>query len=244
MNPGMESSNGLQPAGRSSTGTKCPSLPAEIWRLIFSVGNFDIHDGFWSTFDHPTMANICRSCTLFRDLVRPRLYRNFESHVLPDDEDSDWQFFSVAKFAWTISMNPRLASLVRHVNIKGVYDTSRKPRGQGIGDPNHPMASVLTNKAAELEIEFKYQKVYTDRHNVNVGFDLVALVLAQLPNLHTLHLFWHDTTTHSIVRMPEPRGGWPWAQSRKKHESRIVVYPMLSRDLKPEPPLTTIIVET
>ncbi|KAI7776637.1 hypothetical protein LA080_004729 [Diaporthe eres] len=106
------------------------------------------------------MASICRSCTMFHDLARPRLYCNFESHVFTND----WHCFSVAKFAWTISKNSHLASLVRRVNIRGVCDMFPEPRVTGTDDPDHPMASVLINKAAELGMEFKYYKVYTNRH--------------------------------------------------------------------------------
>lgn len=210
MNDMMEPSIGLRIAERGSTITKCPSLPAEVWQLIFSVGEFDVHGGFWSTCDYPTMANICRSCTLFRDLVRPILYRNFQSHVFTDD----WHCFSVAKFAWTMCTNPRLASLVRHVSIRGVCDMCPQSGVTATDSPDDPMASVLVNKAAELGIDFNYHEDYTNRHRGNVGFDLVALVLAQLPVMDTLNLFWFST--RNLSRMPTPRGGWPWKQSSKK----------------------------
>lgn len=206
----MESPYGLRPAELSLTTSECPSLPAEIWRLIFSVGDFDVYGRFWSTYDNPTMANICRCCTLFRDLVRPRLYYKFESYVF----DADWHCFSVAKFAWSICTSPNLASFVHHVNIRGVCDMFPRPRVTATDDPDHPMASALINKAAELRMEFKYYEGYTNRDGGNVGFDLVALVLAQLPVMDTLNLAWFDT--HTIARMPEPCGGWPWAQSRKE----------------------------
>lgn len=217
----MRFPTGLQPAECSSTTTKCPSLPAEIWRLVFSVGDFEVDGTFWSTFDHPTMASICRSCTMFRDLVRPRLYCKFESHVFT----GEWHRFSVTKFAWTICKNPHLASLVRHVDIRGVCDMFPEPRVTATDDPDHPMASVLINRAAELGMDFKYYEVYTNRHGGSAGFDLVALVLAQLPMMDTLTLAWFDT--HEIARMPEPRGGWPWTQSRKNH---LWLFPTLSGD--------------
>lgn len=206
----MEPRIGLQTAERSSITTKCPSLPAEVWQLIFSVGKIDAHGDFWSTYDQPTMANICRCCTLFCDLIRHRLYRNFESHVLTDD----WHCFDVAKFAWTICTNPYLASMVRHVNIRGVCDMPRESGVTATDNHDHPVASVLVNKAAELGIDFKYHEVYTNRHGGNVGFDLAALVLAQLPRMETLNLCWFDT--HSFARMPQPRGGWPWKHSSEK----------------------------
>lgn len=206
----MEPPDSLQTAERSSTITKYPSLPVELWRLIFSVGESDVHGSFRSTYDHPTMASICCSCTTFRDLIRPKLYCNFESQVFTDE----WQCFSVAKFAWAICTNPHLASLVRHVNIRGVFDISPEPRVTATDDPDHPMASVLINKADELGMAFKYHEVYTTRHSGFIGFDLVALVLAQLPMMDTLNLAWSDGR-RTIARMPEPRGGWPWVQSRK-----------------------------
>lgn len=207
----MESPYRLRPAELSATTSECPSLPAEIWRLIFSVGDFDGRGRFWSTYDYPTMASICRCCTLFCDLIRPRLYHNFESHIF----DGDWHCFSVARFARTIGASPRLASLVRHVNIRGICDMFPSPRVTATDDPDHPMASALINKAAKLGMEFKYYEIYTNRHGGNVGFDLVAIVLAQLPVMDTLNLAWFDT--HTIARMPEPCGGWPWAQSRKEY---------------------------
>lgn len=82
-------------------------------------------------------------------------------------------------------------------------------------DHGHPMASVLINKAAELGVDFKYYEEYTNKHDSRVGFDLVALVLAQLPAMNTLDLSWLDTYAYTPVRMPEPCGGWPWSQSRK-----------------------------
>lgn len=207
----MESPTGLQTVGPSSTTTKCPSLPAEVWRLIFSVGIFNVRRGcFNSTFDYPTMASICRSCTLFRDLVRPRLYYSFDSHVFTEE----WHFFSVAKFAWSICTSPRLASMVQRVKIQKVCDMSLEPHVASTDSDDHPMATVLTRKAAELGMEFKYYEAYTDTHGGNVGFDLVALVLAQLPMLEELNLDWFDT--HTTARMPEPRGGWPWTQTRKE----------------------------
>lgn len=199
----MESPIGLRPAELSSTTTKCTSLPAEIWRLIFSVGDFG--------YDHATMASICRCCTLFCDLVRPRLYYSFESHIF----DGDWHCFGVARFARTICTSPRLASLVRHVDIRGVCDMFPRPRVTATDDPVHPMASVLTNKAAKLGFDFKYYEIYTNRHGGNVGVDLVALVLAQLLAMDTLNLAWFDT--HTIARMPEPYGGWLWGQSREEY---------------------------
>lgn len=207
----MESIDDLRPAERSSTTTKCPSLPAEIWLLIFSVGDFDEYGGFWSSYDRPTMASICRSCTLFCDLVRPRLYYNFTSKIF-----GGFRCFSVARFAWSITTNPRLASLVRQVKIQGVCEMFPRPSVTATDDPDHPMASVLINKAIELGMEFKYYEVYTNKQGGDVGFDLVALVLAQLPAMNTLDLTWLDAYTYTPVRMPEPCGGWPWSQSRKE----------------------------
>lgn len=156
------------------------------------------------------MASICRSCTLFCDLVRPSLYSRFASHV----SDDNCCFYSVAKFTWAISTNPLLASMVRRVNIEGACDLVTEPRMRRRDTPDHPMAPALIAKAAELGMDFKYLEVYTHRHGGNVGFDLVALLLAQLPNLYELHLKWFDTETR--VRMPEPRNGWPWTKSSKQ----------------------------
>lgn len=136
----MESPYSLRPVELSLTTTKRTSLPAELWRLIFSVGDFG--------YDHATMASICRCCTLFCDLVRPRLNYSFESHIF----DGDWHCFGVARFARTICTSPRLASLVRHVDIRGVCDMFPRPRVTATDDPVHPMASVLTNKAAKIGI--------------------------------------------------------------------------------------------
>lgn len=207
----MESINDLRPAERSSTTTKCPSLPAEIWLLIFSVGEFDEHGRFWSSYDHPTMASICRCCTLFCDLVRPRLYYNFES-----DYFASCRCFSVARFAWSIATNPRLASMVRYATIRRICNMFPLywPSVTATDDHGHPMASVLINKAAELGVDFKYYEVYTNKHGCCVGFDLVALVLAQLPAMITLDLTWFES--YEPARMPEPCGGWPWSQSRKE----------------------------
>lgn len=81
--------------------------------------------------------------------------------------------------------------------------------------PKHPMAPALITKASELGIGFKYYEAYADiRDGGEVGFDLVALLLAQLPNLNEFHLTWFNTQAR--VRMPMPRSGWPWKQSSKK----------------------------
>lgn len=219
----MDSPSSLRTAGRDSTATVCPSLPAEIWQIIFSVGKFDEHDGvFWSDYEIPDLASICRSCTLFRDLVRPRLYYNFSSHVFTwkYPEGKKWQRFSFPKFAWTISTNPHLASLVRRVEIHGVcymWDVDPEspiPREHSSG-PDHSMASVLKRRAAELGMVLRYYDVYTNVHSPqNVGFELVALVLAQLPMLETLNLKWFGTPPIR-ERMPQPLGAWPWNQSSK-----------------------------
>lgn len=210
----MESPTALQTAGYSSKITKCPSLPAEIWRLIFSDGWFDIRGSFWSTFDHPTMASICRCCTLFRDLIRPRLYCNFDSQIFID-EIPDWKCFSVAKFARTVCTNPSLASLVRRVNIWGacnMCDIINLDAPVTLTDnPDHPIASVLIKRAAELGMDFQYYETYTNNDHGISGFDLVELVLVQLPLMHTLHLHWHGT--HDTSSAPQPRNGWPWAQT-------------------------------
>lgn len=216
----MESPTGLETAGHSSTITKCPSLPAEIWQLIFSVGWFDLHGGFWSTYDHPTMASICRCCTLFRDLIRPRLYCNFDSQLWLD-EALDWQCFSVAKFARTISTNPSLASLVRRVDIWGacnMCDVIPDPPVTLTDKTGHPVASVLIKRAAEIGMDFQYYETYTNNDNGISGFDLVDLVLVQLPLMHTLHLQWLGD--HTMSSAPQPRDGWPWAQS-----SMLILWP-------------------
>lgn len=209
----MESPTGLETAGHSSKITKCASLPVEVWQLIFSIGHFDIRDGFWSTYDHPTMASICRCCTLFRDLIRPRLYCNFDSQIFID-EDFDWKLFSLAKFARTVCTNPSLASLVRRVDIWGackMCDIIEDPPVTLTDNPDHPMASVLIKRAAELGMDFQYYETYTDNEFGISGFDLVQLVLAQLPLMDTLHLHWCGE--HDMSSAPQPRDGWPWAQS-------------------------------
>lgn len=206
----MEFPSSSQTAVRSPTAIFCPSLPAEIWQIIFSVGEFDENGGFWSDYDSPDLASICRSCTLFRDLVRPILYYDFS-----DD-------FSLSKFAWTVSTNPHLASLVRRVNIREVcdmWDVVSEPPILWEHRTDQPvasvmMASVLTRRATELGMTLRYYDVYANVHcPQNVGFDLVALVLAQLPMLDTLDLRWCGTPP--MAQMPQPRGMWPWNQSSK-----------------------------
>lgn len=219
----MVSPSSMRPAGHISTATPCPSLPAEIWRIIFSVGSYDEVDGsFWSDYDYSDLASICQSCTLFCGLVRPMLYYRFVSHVMTRfcyDNKSEWQRFSVSKFAWTISTNPHLASLVRQVEIRGVCDALDMDINSATivpleSYPNHPMASVLTRRAAELGIKISYYEGYTNVHwSQNVGFDLVALILAQLPMLDAVNLKWFGRSP--ITRMPEPRGVWPWSESSK-----------------------------
>lgn len=218
----MEPPCSLQTGGPSPIAIVCPSLPAEIWQIIFSLGNFGEDGSFWSHHDIPDLASICRSCTLFRDLVRPILYNNFNSHVLTNINRYKWHRFSFPKFAWTISTNPHLASLVRRVDIRGVRDmwdvVSELPT-LGEHCPDHSvasvmMASVLTRKATELGMALRYYDVYTNAHcPQNVGFDLVALVLAQLPMLDTLELGWCGNPP--MTRMPQPHGSWPWNQSSK-----------------------------
>ncbi|POS71922.1 hypothetical protein DHEL01_v209682 [Diaporthe helianthi] len=214
----MESTSSIAPAGRISTAARCPSLPAEVWGMIFSVGHDDEDGGFWSCFRFPHLASICRSCTLFRDLVRPRLYYRFHSHLLTQIysfNDKEYERFSVAKFARTISTNPHLASMVRRVDIQGVCDkwdvVPEAPVPLGYY-PDDPMASVLTRKAVELGMVLRYYDVYTNVHSPqNVGFDLVALILVQLPMLDTLDLKWSGTPP--MTRIPQPRSFWPWKKS-------------------------------
>lgn len=213
----MESLTGLRTTGRSSITTRRLSLPTEIWRLIFSVGESDVDDNFWSAYDHATLASICLCCTMFRDLIRPRLYYNFDSHVFTDK----WRWFSVGKFARTVCTNPHLSSMVRRVDIRGVCDMDQMCGALSVistDNPDHPMASVLIPRAAELGMDFKYHKLYSEKLSGNeisgfIGLDLVALVLAQLPMMHTLQLFWFDFP--DIPPISQPRGGWPWAHSRK-----------------------------
>ncbi|KAG8157915.1 hypothetical protein KVR01_012187 [Diaporthe batatas] len=199
---------------------KCISLPAEVWLLIFSVGRLDRHGDFWSTYDHPTMAKICRCCTLFRDLIRPRLYCNFESIMFT----GVWHRFSVEKFARTVCENPRLAGMVRRVDIRGLcrMDELFGPaRVLSAGDPDHDLALILVQKAAELGIGLQpYLSYRDDSMRDYVGFDLTALVLAQLPMLHTIRLHWYygpppDTVrvNPSLAGMPKPTSGWPWTSS-------------------------------
>lgn len=218
----MEFPSSSQTTVRSPTAIVCPSLPAEIWQIIFSVGEFDEYGGFWSDYDSPDLASICRSCTLFRDLVSPILYYNFSSHVPTYIRRKEWQRFSLPKFACTVSTNPHLASLVRRVNIREVCDMWDVVSETPIlweHRTDHPvasvmMASVLTRRATELGMALRYYDVYANVHcPQNVGFDLVALVLAQLPMLDTLDLRWCGTPP--MARMPQPRGMWPWNQSSK-----------------------------
>lgn len=219
----MEYPSSLRTAGGKPTAIVCPSLPVEIWRIIFSVGEFDEKGVFWSDYNIPDLASICRSCTLFRDLVRPILYYRFSSHVPIYSPGKKGQRFSLPKFAWTISTNPRLASLVRRVDIGGVrdmWDVVPEPPIVWENCPDHTvasvmMASVLTRRATELGMALRYYDVYAHVHcPQNVGFDLVALVLAQLPMLVTLDLRWCGTPP--MTRMPQPRGVWPWSQSSKQ----------------------------
>ncbi|KAG8159045.1 hypothetical protein KVR01_011488 [Diaporthe batatas] len=217
----MESPSSVRPAARISTTTQCPSLPAELWKIIFSVGYYHEEDGsFWSHYKPPDLASICRSCTLFCGLARPMLYHEFDSHVLTCinyDDNNEFNRFSIVKFAWTISTNPLLASMVRRVNIEGVCDVWDMGMASGSpvpskDHPNHPMASILADRAAELSVDFSYYEVYTNVHSPqNVGFDLVALILVQLPMLDTLSLKWSGRPP--VTRMPDPRGAWPWKQS-------------------------------
>lgn len=219
----MESPCSLQTGRPSPTAIVCPSLPAELWQIIFSFGDFDEDGSFWSHYGIPDLASICRSCTLFRDLVRPILYNHFNSHdLITNINRSKWQRCSFPKFAWTISTNPHLAYLVRRVDIQGVRDMwdqgSELPiLGELCPDrsvASVTMASVLTRKATELGMALRYYDMYTNVHcPQNVGFDLVALVLAQLPRLDTLKLVWCGTPP--MTRMPQPRDSWPWNQSSK-----------------------------
>lgn len=219
----MESPSGLRTVARSSTVPVCPSLPAELWQIIFSVGKFDERDGvFWSDYEISDLASICRSCTLFRDLVRPRLYYNFISYYNHTShphlrQGEKWHRYSFPKFAWTISTNPHLASLVRRVEIQGVChmrDVTLEPPTLREKCFDDFMASVLTRTAAELGMALEYYDVYTNVHSPqNVGLDLVALVLAQLPLLDTLDLKWCGPPP--MTRMPQLHGVWPWNQSSK-----------------------------
>lgn len=80
--------------------------------------------------------------------------------------------------------------------------------------PDHPMAPALTSRAAELGMGLSYYEGYTNVHSPqNVGFDLVALILAQLPMLDAVNLKWFGRSP--ITRIPEPRGVWPWSESSK-----------------------------
>ncbi|KAK2613156.1 hypothetical protein N8I77_000083 [Diaporthe amygdali] len=210
----MESHTGPRNTGYNST--RCRRLPPEVWMIIFSFGAFDQHGTFWSIYDPSTLASLCRSCTLFRDLATPMLYRNFDSRVFTNQ----WHYFSVAKFTRTICTIPRLASFVRKVNIQGACDMFGQTQVKCLNDPKHPMASILISKAAELNMELKYFKAYTDINGWKIGFDLVALVLAYLPLIDTLNLDWFDTSIIDV--MPRPQSGWPWRHTPRYTLSRVL----------------------
>jgi hypothetical protein len=191
----------------------------EIWQDIFSIGEFDSYGRFWSTYDHPTMASISRCCTMFHDLIRPTLYCNFDSHVFTGNK---CRWFGIVEFARTICTSPYLASMVRRVAIRGICDTNyifgKNLAVVSKDDPRHPTASVLLSRAAEQGMDFEYYEAYAKKPDTSaqwafVGFDLIALILAQLPSLHTLHLSWVDTT--DFPPPAPPRGGWPWIDSSR-----------------------------
>lgn len=228
----MDSLTELPAPGPTSTTTpKCTSLlPVEVWLQILSVGELDSNGDFWSTYTPSTMAKICRCCTLFRDQIRPRLYSSFDSALFTSTRHPN--FLNLAKFARTLCENPNLCPLVRRVEIRGacplgnMYGQSSVVSSSA-GDPGHPTASVLYQKAAEIGLgEFAYHRAYTDRRRYVPELDLVALVLALLPSLRTLHLYWFDqasplgcdTETRSVVPshyIPQPRSVWPWHKSSK-----------------------------
>lgn len=227
----MESLTSLQTNTRRrlTTISKRTSLPAEVWLLILSVGEYDRHGDFWSTYTHSTMANICRCCTLFRDLIRPRLYCNFDSVLFTSAQHPN--YFSLAKFSRTLCENPSLSSMVRMVDVRGVAQVGKMYGPASVvpaDDPGHPMASVLLRKAADLGMHFAYHRAYTDRRRYIPELDLVALVLVQLPMLRTLRIYWfddpplgHDIVLHPRIEppvpghMPLPRSDWPWVESSK-----------------------------
>ncbi|POS71685.1 hypothetical protein DHEL01_v209919 [Diaporthe helianthi] len=210
----MESLSSSPTTGRSSTATPTPiiSLPAEIWLLVFSIGEFDDYGNFWSTYDHRTMANLCRCCTLFCDLVRPRLYYNFESMIFTNR----WHYYNVDKFTRTVCENRELASMVRRLDIQGVLHIEQLMGPSTVAPADVPCdhpASVFTQRAAELGLNFRFyqrRKIYVKGQN---DFDHVALLLAQLPRLHTLYLYWFDHGHPIRPSISEPRGSWPWVDS-------------------------------